>query len=512
MSVNREIKTSTAMPDEKSEAVEVTNAPQQHELRQQFSVWSLGSLCLCLMATWEALSTVVATALISGGAPCLFYNYLTSFLGTVAVACSLAEIASMYPTAGGQYHWVALLAPSKSSISASWFTGWISCGGQIVLTASAAFSGGLQLQALITLNHEDSYIPQRWQGMLFYWLVLAYSLVLNLWGSKILAHTNLASGVIHIVGFVAIIVVLAIMAPKQSPHFVFVEVSNTSGWSNNGISWLVGLLSSVYPFLGYDSATHMAEEMRHPARDVPIAMLGSVIVNGVMGLGYCVILLYSIGNLNDLLASPTGFPVMQLLLNVTKNPTGATLLCLTWTSIAVAANSAGLTSTSRTAWAFARDDAVPFSRYFAHVDSVHAVPTRMIICISVIQMLLGFLYLGSVTAFNAVLSMAILGMYASYILPIIYMVLYGRKLGAHKPGPFTLGGVGGMLTNVVAIAWLAFAMLFSMFPNYQPVTAQNMNYCVVVMGGWLFFGSVYFFWFGRKRYNGPVIEVLEMVH
>ena len=44
------------------------------ELRREFSVWSLGSLCLCLMATWEAISSVVATALTNGGAPCLFYN------------------------------------------------------------------------------------------------------------------------------------------------------------------------------------------------------------------------------------------------------------------------------------------------------------------------------------------------------------------------------------------------------------------------------------------------------
>ena len=46
----------------------------KQELQRDFSIWSLGSLCLCLMATWEALSSVVATALISGGAPCLFYN------------------------------------------------------------------------------------------------------------------------------------------------------------------------------------------------------------------------------------------------------------------------------------------------------------------------------------------------------------------------------------------------------------------------------------------------------
>jgi hypothetical protein len=44
------------------------------ELRREFSITSLGGLCLCLMATWEALSTVVATALISGGPACLFYN------------------------------------------------------------------------------------------------------------------------------------------------------------------------------------------------------------------------------------------------------------------------------------------------------------------------------------------------------------------------------------------------------------------------------------------------------
>lgn len=44
------------------------------ELERNYSIWSLGSLCLCLMATWEALSTVIATALTTGGAPCLFFN------------------------------------------------------------------------------------------------------------------------------------------------------------------------------------------------------------------------------------------------------------------------------------------------------------------------------------------------------------------------------------------------------------------------------------------------------
>lgn len=44
------------------------------ELRREFSLWSIVALQISLMATWEALSSVVATALTNGGAPCLFYN------------------------------------------------------------------------------------------------------------------------------------------------------------------------------------------------------------------------------------------------------------------------------------------------------------------------------------------------------------------------------------------------------------------------------------------------------
>jgi hypothetical protein len=150
-------------------------------------------------------------------------------------------------------------------IVASWLTGWVSIGGQIVLTASAAFAAGLQMQGLITLNHPESYIPQRWQGMVFYWTILLYAAVVNIWGSKILPHTNIASGrsddrpkvalltslgVLHIGGFLAFLIILGVMAPKHSAHYVFAEVSNTSGWANDGVSWLVGTLSTVYPFLG----------------------------------------------------------------------------------------------------------------------------------------------------------------------------------------------------------------------------------------------------------------------
>ena len=227
------------------------------------------------------------------------------------------------------------------------------------------------------------------------------------------------TGALHIAGFLAILITLGAMAPKNSRSFVFTEVSNTSGWSNDGVAWLVGLLSSVYPLLGYDAACHLAEELPHASRNVPIAMIGSVTVNGILGIGYCIMLLFSTGGLDVLLSTPTGFPFMQIFFDANKSRAGATVMSLIITFTAIAATVAGITSTSRTTWAFARDKAIPFDRYFAHVDKKLHIPVRMVVLVTVPQMLLGFIYLGNSTAFNSILSMAILGMYTSYLIPIV---------------------------------------------------------------------------------------------
>ncbi|CRK25284.1 Choline transport protein like [Verticillium longisporum] len=421
------------------------------ELERRFSLVPLIALCVCLMATWEALSTVIAAGLIGGGAPCLFYNYVISFLYTICVASSLAEIASIFPTAGGQYHWVAALSSESTRSSVSFQTGWISVGGQTILTASAAFAAGLQLQALITINN-DNYVPERWQGMLFYWAVLIYAMVMNIWGSKALPHANLMAGVIHVTAFVAIVIVLGVMSKKNTASFVFTEFSNNSGWSSDGVSWLVGLLSAVYPFLGYDAACHLAEELPDASRNVPLAMVGSVVVNGLMGLVYVIVLLFSTGPLESLITSRTGFPFMQIYLDVTESRAGATIMSLMLILIAIAATVAGVTSTSRTLWAFARDKATPFDHYLSFVNKTQHVPARAVVVVTILQMLLGLIYIGNTTAFNTVLSMAIIGMYLSYALPIGYMLFRGRKvLYANDYGKFKLGKALGPVMNVVSL-------------------------------------------------------------
>ncbi|KAM5351184.1 hypothetical protein ACJ41O_003907 [Fusarium nematophilum] len=499
-------KTNSYQAPQNDDALRLAQLGHAQELERQYSLPALCALCVCLMATWEALSTVIATALISGGAPCLFYNLVLSTLATICIASSLGEIASIYPTAGGQYHWVAALSPPSIRSPMAYMTGWISIGGQTVLTSSAAFAAGLQTQSLIVIN-SDSYIPQRWQGMLFYWAILAYALVMNIWGHRLLPASNSFSGIIHVAGFLAILIVLGVMAPKNSASFVFTEFTNSSGWSSDGISWLVGLLSAVYPYLGYDAACHLAEEMPNASRNVPLAMVGSVSVNGLMGLVYAIVLLFSTGPLDSLLQTPTGFPFMQIFLDATKSRAGATVMSIVITSIAIAAAVAGVTSTSRTLWAFARDKSTPFDKQLSKVHKGLQIPVYAIVVVSVLQMLLGFIYLGNTTAFNAILSMAIIGMYSSYAVPIVQMLFARRRIqAANDFGPFKLGPVFGPVANVISLIWITVVILFSTFPTAMPVTPQNMNYSIVVMAGWLVFGVVYYIFRGRYKFEVPVVD------
>lgn len=322
-----------------------------------------------------------------------------------------------------------------------------------------------------------------------------------------LTHTNQSTGILHVTGFIIVLIVLGAMSPKNSAKFVFTDFVNRSGWPSDGVSWLVGLLSTVYPMLGYDAAAHVSEEIPHASRNVPLAMVGSVTINAVMGLGYTIMLLYCTGPLGELLSTPTGFPFMQIYLNATRSHAGATILSLILILIATAATAAGITSTSRTVWAFARDGGTPFPSYFSRVSKRLEIPVRAVLVITILQMLLGFIYLGNTTAFNAILAMAIIGVYLSYLLPIVYMLLYGRpKMQRSDFGPFYLGRGLGVVLNLISILWLMVVIVFSTFPTVVPVTPQNMNYSSVVMAGWLVFGAVYYFAGGWKKFKVPVVE------
>lgn len=238
---------------------------------------------------------------------------------------------------------------------------------------------------------------------------------------------------------------------------------------------------------------------------MPLAMVWSVVINGVIGFVYCIVLLFAAVPLDDLLNNPYGFPFMEIYIKVTKSPAGTTVMSLMICVIAVAATTAGLTSTSRTLWAFARDKGTPFHTSLSKVTSGSQIPLLAVILVTILELLLGLIYLGNSTAFNAILSMAIIGMYFSYATPIFCMLFHHRRnLKDEDFGYFRLGKTVGPVLNAIGLVWMTVAVVFSTFPTVMPATPQNMNYSIVVMAGWLIFGLIYFYWFGRRKFNVPL--------
>jgi amino acid transporter len=164
----------------------------KQQLRRRFNIWSMLALSLCLLATWEALSTTLIAALLSGGPVSVIYGFLLAWAGTLAQAASLAEISSIYPTAGGQYHWTACLAPPGGKKWLSYVVGWASCGGLIATTASAPFACALQIQGLIGLCNPD-YESKTWVVVVSFWGVLLLAGSVNIFGIRLLPAFNYLS-------------------------------------------------------------------------------------------------------------------------------------------------------------------------------------------------------------------------------------------------------------------------------------------------------------------------------
>lgn len=77
---------------------------------------------------------------------------------------------------------------------------------------------------------------------------------------------------IHVAGYIAVIaVLLACTQDKHDASYVFLDFTNSTGWSSDGVAWCVGLLPSLYAFFSLDTATHFCEEVKDAKTAIPRA-------------------------------------------------------------------------------------------------------------------------------------------------------------------------------------------------------------------------------------------------
>lgn len=217
----------------------------------------------------------------------------------------------------------------------------------------------------------------------------------------------------------------------------------------------------------------------------------------VTGLTYLLSLMYSVQDYSSLASTQTGLPLAEIFRQATQTRGGAfALTFMLWVALGPCMLGSQL-STGRVFWAFARDGGLPnMQSSWAKVNPHFETPFNAQLCVGIITALLGCIYLGSSTAFNAMMSSAVTINNLAYLVPILTNVLVGRRTMHH--GPFYLGHAPGMAVNIITVAWLVFAIVFFSFPYYMPVTAANMNYTCVCVGGFLLIALLWWVVAGDK--------------
>lgn len=242
---------------------------QEQAMGRHFNVWSLIFLAFCTSVTWEALTSTMAQSLLAGGSSSLVWGFFAAAIGALSIALALSEFASMVPTAGGQYHYVAALSPLKHRRLFSWVAGWATIWSWLLSALAGIFSNAMQLQSYIIL-FSPGYVYERWHTSVIVIGLTTCFLGINILGTQWLHRLTFLGIVLHMAGYITIIVyLLAKVENKNSASYVFGDLTNLSGWKSDGVSWSIGLMSSAVAFINWDSATHMAEEMQNASRDLP---------------------------------------------------------------------------------------------------------------------------------------------------------------------------------------------------------------------------------------------------
>lgn len=461
-----------------------------------FTVISVLSGCL----------TLYGYGMATGGPALIVWGWPVVGLMTLLVGLSMAEVCSSYPTAGGLYFWAAKLAPAEQAPAWAWFTGWFNFLGQVACTAGIDFGAASFLNALLDLQFGFAPSPPRVIA-LFGAILLLHALVNTLAVGR-LAAMNVLSVWWHVLGVAVVAGALAFVPDRhQSASFVFGSFVNRTGWESPLYVSLLGLLLAQYTFTGYDASAHMTEETRDAAVAGPRGIVSSILVSLVAGWVLLVALTFAIRDYDRALASPTGVPPAQIFLDA-LGPAGGKALLVVAIGAQLFCGLAAMTTNSRMIWAFSRDGALPGSSIWHRVDSRTRTPVAAVWLAAACAFALGLPYLWNATAYAAVTSISVVGLYVAYVIPTWLRL---RKGDDFERGPWHLGRWSRPV-GCAAVAWVAFIGVLFLLPTTHPVTPATFNYtpvalAVVVGFAWAWWIVSARHWFRGPRVHGSAEEI-----
>jgi amino acid transporter len=493
----------------------------KQELHRSWSGFSNFAISFSIISILAGCFTTFGQAWNNGGPIAISWGWPVISLFILIIGFTMSELVSAYPTSGGIYWWAAKMGGPR----AGFFTGWLNLIGLLAVTASVAYGCATFLDltlSTVSRGWADGYSLGR--VYLLFLGILVVAAALNIFSGHLMAVLNNISVWWHVAGAAIVILVLAII-PKthQSLAFVFTEKLNNSGYANDSTHhisyWFLvlplGFLLTQYTITGFDASAHLSEETQAASDGAAKGIWRSIFYSAVGGWVLLLAFLFAVqdpagvtkgGGAVDVIftqALPQGWHFLVLLIS-TAGQFFCTVACLT--------------SASRMTFAFSRDGAIPGSGMWSKVVKSTGVPANAVLFVAVIGALITLPALkgigGIPLAFYAITSVAVIGLYLAFAIPIFLRWRLGDDF---EPGSWTLGSKYKWM-NLVAVAEIAIISIYFILPfvpsgwiTSSEFSWQSVNYAPILTIGSLIVLAIWWQVSARKWFTGPRHTIDEAV-
>ena len=517
-----------AQMDVDRDVQELAELGYRQELTRAWSSFTNFAISFTIISVLAGCFTNFSFAWGGGGPAAIAWGWPILCGFVLLVAFSMSELTSAYPTAGGPYWWAAKLGGAGWS----WMTGWFNIVGLVGIVAGVGYGAAIFLNATLALYGlsigsidfatADPSAVLHHTFVLFLLIVALYTGV-NIFADRLLGILNNISVWWHVLGVLLIIGVLAFVPDHhKDAGFVFGQLQNNTGFHGGATGGAffflyilpIGFILTMYTQTGYDASAHTAEETRGAALGAAKGVWRSVFYSAIAGWAILLAFLFAAHDVPGI-NKAGGSSISIFETAMTNHIWGAKMVLIIATVGQLFCGAAGLTSASRTWYAFSRDRGMPGWWLFRRLNR-QRVPLYAVIAVSVAALIITIpAYWGNKVgipwAYFAITSICTVGLYIAYILPVYLRLRAGSKFEA---GPWTLGrhyrwvNIGAIVFVVLVVYSLDIPIVPAGVPWNDAFdwTAVNYSPLVLIVGALV---GIWWFVDAKKRYTGPVRTIDE---
>lgn len=496
----------------------------KQELHRSWSGFSNFAISFSIISILAGCFTNFGAGWNNGGPISISWSWPILSVFILIIGFTMSELVSAFPTSGGIYWWASKLGGPR----AGFYTGWLNLIGLIAVTAGVAYGCATFIDLTISTwssGYAQSYSLTR--VFLIFVAVLALVAVLNIFSGHLMAVLNNVSVWWHVFGAAAIIVILLLVPDQhQSFSYVFTHRFNNSGFFNadtGGIGyWFAivpfGFLLTQYTITGFDASAHLSEETQSASKAAAKGMWRSIAYSALGGYLLLLCVVFAVPNKggapDDAGVGAGG--VGYIFATALGTSWGGLVLFISAAAQVFCATSC-MTSASRMLFAFSRDGAVPFSRLWSTL-SPKRVPANAVLIVAVVSAIVTLPALIRVNlgteqaplvvpvAFYAVTSIAVIGLYLSFAIPIW---LRWRAGDSFQAGSWNNGAKYRWM-NPIAVAEIVIVSIYLMMPFVPGAVPFSdvfewkfVNYAPLVTVGALLALTIWWQASARHWFAGP---------